>query len=195
MAPKWICSSQLQSMARHCELVLDPKRAVRAFMVYHQYGFPQDMDAIRDHCAPRHIAIIENCAKVWEGYYKQELLGTLGLSGIFSLSKLFPSLSGVGLATRDKSRCLRHCFLRLSGGPGRQLCLLSQALSAHLAVWPGCDGSAGRAGGRPYTWRHLGHSCWRTNNCTGNRTRTLTTGGGDCTAADCSRSSRGNPRA
>ncbi len=40
-------------------------------------------------------------------------------------------------------------FLRLSGGPGRQLGLLSQALSAHLAVWPRCDGSAGRAGGRP----------------------------------------------
>ncbi len=98
-------------MARHCELVLDPKRAVRAVMVYHQYGFPQDMDAIRDHCAPRHIAIIENCANVWEGYYKQELLGTLGLSGIFSLSKLFPSLSGVGLAIRDKSRCLRPCFI------------------------------------------------------------------------------------
>ena len=32
-------------------------------------------------------------------------------------------------------------------------------------------------------------ACWRTNNCIGNRTRALTTGGGECIAADCSRSS------
>ncbi len=38
-------------------------------------------------------------------------------------------------------------------------------------------------------------ACRRANNCTGNRTRTLTTSEGECTAADFYRSSRGNPRA
>ena len=39
-------------------------------------------------------------------------------------------------------------------------------------------------------WRH-GR---RANKCTGNRTRALTTGGGECTAADSLISSRGNPK-
>ncbi len=56
---------------------------------------------------------------------------------------------------------------------------------------------------KPTGWAHnrasdgttdLG-ACWRAANCTGNRTRALTAGGGGCTAANCSRSSRGNPRA
>ena len=38
-------------------------------------------------------------------------------------------------------------------------------------------------------------ACRRADICTGNRTSALTTGVGECTAADCSRSSRGNPRA
>ncbi len=37
-------------------------------------------------------------------------------------------------------------------------------------------------------------ACRRTNNCSGNRTRALTTGGGECTAADSLISSRGNPK-
>ncbi len=38
-------------------------------------------------------------------------------------------------------------------------------------------------------------ACRQADNCTSNRTRALTTGGGECTAADCSRSNRGSPRA
>ena len=46
-----------------------------------------------------------------------------------------------------------------------------------------------------YSTPCLDDDAWRrANNGTGNRARTLTTGGGECTAADCSRSSRGNPR-
>ncbi len=54
--------------------------------------------------------------------------------------------------------------------------------------------AGGRNGVRRIKWCvRIWRRGWRADNCTGNRTSALTTGGGKCTAADCSRSSRGNP--
>ena len=70
---------------------------------------------------------------------------------------------------------------------------------AHLRGVCGQVQRVRRAGAPDWLYHRAGNgatdtgACWRADNCTGNRTRTLTTGGGKCTAADCSRSSRGNP--
>jgi hypothetical protein len=102
LVPRWLCISLLQSMRKLCAPTLDRRAPARAVLLYHQYGFPQDLDAVLDECDRRGLVVIEDCANLWEGLYRGKRLGTFGLAAIFSLSKLFPSIWGGGLATRDQ---------------------------------------------------------------------------------------------
>ena len=102
LVPKWLCNSFMQMMRKHCSPTLDPEQPIRAALVYHQYGFPQNMDEIMDYCDRKKIVVIEDCANLFEGDYKGKRLGTIGYAGIFSLSKVFPSIWGGGLSTADE---------------------------------------------------------------------------------------------
>ncbi len=99
IVPKWLCISFLQLIRKHCSPILKHDSSARLAIVFHQYGFPQNMDEIMDYCSRKKIIVIEDCAHLFEGYYKRKRLGTFGLASIFSLSKLFPSIWGGGLAT------------------------------------------------------------------------------------------------
>jgi hypothetical protein len=102
LVPRWLCISLLQSVRKLCAPTLDLTAPARAVLLYHQYGFPQDLDAVLDECDRRGLVAIEDCANLWEGTYRGKRLGTFGLAAIFSLSKLFPSVWGGGLATLDQ---------------------------------------------------------------------------------------------
>ena len=58
----------------------------RAVIVVHLAGNPADMDPILKLCRKRKIAVIEDCAQTWNGFYKGRLAGTLGDLGCFSLN-------------------------------------------------------------------------------------------------------------
>ncbi|MBI4283292.1 MAG: DegT/DnrJ/EryC1/StrS family aminotransferase [Chloroflexi bacterium] len=103
LVPQWLCISMLQMMRKHCSPTLDPGcRTIRAVLVYHQYGFPQNMDEVLDYCDRKGIVVIENCANLFKGFYRGKRLGTFGLAAIFSLSKVFPSIWGGGMATGNE---------------------------------------------------------------------------------------------
>lgn len=76
---------------------------VKVIFVYHQYGFPQNMDEIMDFAQRKKLIIIEDCAHVYESYYKGKRLGTFGLASIFSLSKMFPTFMGGAILTKDNN--------------------------------------------------------------------------------------------
>lgn len=61
----------------------------RIIFVYHQYGFPQDMDKIMEFARERKLIVIEDCANVLDSYYKGKKLGTIGDFAIYSFSKWF----------------------------------------------------------------------------------------------------------
>ena len=69
----------------------------KLFYAYHQYGFPQDMDKIKDYCENKKLILIEDCAHVLRSYYKKKALGTFGDFSIYSFSKFVycHSLGGV----------------------------------------------------------------------------------------------------
>ena len=109
LVPQWLCTSFLQLVQKHASptlsLAVEPKVAV----VYHQYGFPQDMDEVLDYADRKKITVIEDCANLYEGYYKGRRLGTFGWAAIFSLGKVFPSIWGGGLATADEELYVHAC--------------------------------------------------------------------------------------
>lgn len=102
IVPKWICISYLQLLRKHCSPILKVNTSAKLALIYHQWGFPQNMEEIKDYCSRKNITMIEDCAHNFESYYKGRRLGTFGYASIFSFSKLFPSIWGGGLATRNK---------------------------------------------------------------------------------------------
>jgi hypothetical protein len=101
--PQWLCQSMLQMTRKHALPTLNRDASFNVALIYHQYGFPQNMDEIRDYCDRKKALIIEDCANLYEGHYKGQRLGTIGFASIFSLSKFFPSIWGGGLSTTDES--------------------------------------------------------------------------------------------
>lgn len=102
LVPQWMCQSVLYSMNRFCNPCLKMSSDVKGVLAYHQYGFPQKIDEIYDFCEDKELFLIEDCANVYESYYKGKLLGTFGDSAIFSFSKMFPSVLGGALVTKNK---------------------------------------------------------------------------------------------
>lgn len=61
----------------------------RAILVYHQYGFPQDMDVIVDFARDKKLVIVEDCAHALASTYKGKPVGSFGDFSIYSFSKWF----------------------------------------------------------------------------------------------------------
>lgn len=99
LVPQWLCQSVLYTMHRFCFPTITLNKNLKGVLVYHQYGFPQNMDEICNYCDENDLFIIEDCANVYDSSYKGKHLGTFGLGAIFSFSKLFPSISGGALTT------------------------------------------------------------------------------------------------
>lgn len=89
LIPKWICIGVVNSMHKICFPTLKLSNETKGIMVYHQYGFPQNMDAIMEIANDKKLFVIENCVNVIESYYKGRLLGTIGNASIFSLAKMY----------------------------------------------------------------------------------------------------------
>jgi len=103
MVPPWMGAWVYKTMHSHGfpQMVLTPQTKV--LWVYHQYGFPQDMDAIQKVARERNLIVIEDCAHAINSYYQDARLGTIGDFGIFSFSKFVPSLMGGAIVTKDEN--------------------------------------------------------------------------------------------
>jgi dTDP-4-amino-4,6-dideoxygalactose transaminase len=111
LTPPWLGYWVYDAMRPHGFPVLHDDPDVKVAVVYHQYGFPQDLDEIKDHCARRGIVFIEDCAHALGASYKGRPIGSDGLAGIFSLSKFYPSQ--IGGAVRSDEAALRAYVARL----------------------------------------------------------------------------------
>lgn len=101
LTPPWLGYWVYNAMRSHGFPVLHDDPEVKVALVYHQYGFPQDLDEINDYCSRRGLVFIEDCAHALGGTYKGRPLGSDGLAAIFSLSKFYPSLIGGAVRSRD----------------------------------------------------------------------------------------------
>jgi len=102
LVPQWLCLSFSQLMRKHCSPTLINSEKIKTVLFYHQYGFPQNMGEICDYCDRKKIVLVEDCANLMEGYYKKNPLGGFGLASIYSFSKLFPSIWGGALVTKNE---------------------------------------------------------------------------------------------
>lgn len=136
LVPRWLGYWVYSIMHSYAFPVLEPSPEVRVVMVYHQYGFAQDMDAITAFCRERDVVLIEDCAHALGSTYKGRRLGTFGDFTIFSFSKYFPCLMAGGLWVRDEAT-----YQRIRQRMARTHNLWTQAWS--LIVKAFCDSARG----------------------------------------------------
>ena len=95
-------------------MVVTPK--TRAIYVFHQFGFPQDIEAIELKAKQEGWVIINCCVHSLFTKYKQEWLAGWGDFTIFSLPKFYPCGLGGGLITKNEK------IIKALDGMLRKLC-------------------------------------------------------------------------
>ena len=75
---------------------------VRVLMVTHYFGFPQNIDEIREFCDSHNLMLIEDCAHAFFGQYNGKALGTFGDFSIASIMKFYPVYDGGCLGINTK---------------------------------------------------------------------------------------------
>lgn len=73
--------------------LVDPTR-VKAAIVPHFFGIPQDLSRVRAYCDEHRIALIEDCAHCFFGVAGSRVVGHWGDLAIASLTKFFPVPAG-----------------------------------------------------------------------------------------------------
>lgn len=68
--------------------------AVRALLITHYFGFPQDTPALRAFCDQRGLVLIEDCAHAWFGRFADRPPGAFGDYAVASVRKFFPVPDG-----------------------------------------------------------------------------------------------------
>jgi perosamine synthetase len=112
----------------HADTLLDP--SVKAIMVTHYFGFPQDMAKIRAWCDRHGLQLLEDCAHCFFGEAGDRPVGAWGDYAIASSMKFFPNYEGGCLVSA--SRSLAPVALR-SAGAGFELKVALTALENSFA--------------------------------------------------------------
>ena len=75
----------------------------KAVIVPHMFGYPADLDEIRELCDDKNIYLIEDCAQSISAEYKGEKVGTLGDISIFSFyaTKIISTIQGGMVCTKN----------------------------------------------------------------------------------------------
>ena len=92
-------------------------KRTKAIIVVHQFGIPANMEAIMIIAKKNGIAVIEDCAQSHGAKYKNQLVGTIGHIGIFSLNvnKTIQAGEGGICITNDSEISYRLQLIRNHG--------------------------------------------------------------------------------
>ena len=101
LVPQWLGAQVYNTMFRTCFPEPTPGEDIRGVLVYHQYGYPQQMAPILAEARRHGWFVIEDCAHAIRSFHDGKRLGLLGDAAIFSFSKFLPSLTGGAVVTRN----------------------------------------------------------------------------------------------
>lgn len=101
LAPSWACTSLYNTIQKVCFPTVQDSPSLRGVLVYHQYGFPQRLDRIAQRCRDRGLFLIENNVNCVFSGPSRHGIGEAGLASVFSLPKMFRTVLGGALLSRD----------------------------------------------------------------------------------------------
>jgi len=89
LIPAFLSSCVIDSITSVGTPSLDFSEKTKAILLYHHWGFMQDMYSIKNYIGNRNIPIIEDCANTFWGKLGSFEVGNCGDLSTFSLSKIF----------------------------------------------------------------------------------------------------------
>ncbi len=102
LVSEWLGTWVYMTMHAYCFPTMVMNKKVRALMVYHQWGFPQHMEAIEKFARTHKLYLIEDCAHTIDSTYNGKRVGTFGRVALWSLSKFFSTPVGGALSAKDR---------------------------------------------------------------------------------------------
>ncbi len=87
---------------------------VKALLVTHYFGFPQDLKALKEFCTRQAISLIEDCSHCLPAAPVTDTVGTVGRYSIWSPYKFFPSEEG-GMLVAHPNETLDSLATRSTG--------------------------------------------------------------------------------
>jgi len=102
LVPPFLGQCVLSALSRAVFPAMSPSGRSRAILVYHQFGFPQDIRAIESYAHDKNLTILNDCANTLFSCTNGNSLLEWGDFTIISLSKLYSCGLGGGLYSRRK---------------------------------------------------------------------------------------------
>lgn len=100
--PKWMETWKYNIIQKHCFPSTVQSDLTRGIIVFHQNGYPQNLNKIIKVAEENNWFLIEDCTQAIMSYYNGKRVGLYGDAGIYSLSKFFPSLIGGIIVTKNE---------------------------------------------------------------------------------------------
>lgn len=95
-------------------LIAESSFQIKALVLPHYFGFPQEVDIISDICKKENIDLVEDCAHAFYGTYNGKQLGTFGRFSVTSPRKFFPVEDG-GILVSYTDSSISECQLTSQG--------------------------------------------------------------------------------
>jgi len=135
LVPQWLDYWTYYIVQPYAFPVIEPTGETKAMLVSHQYGFPQDMDALIAFADKRDLTVIEDCTQAIDGLDNRKSINTIGNYAIFSFSNFFPCIMGGGLWVQDPEAIAR-IQKRMAGDHNKFLQAWSICLNLYFEIRP-----------------------------------------------------------
>ena len=89
--PKWIDTWVYNVIQKRCFPSIVPSESTKGVLIYHQFGYPQNIEKIMERARANNWFVIEDCAHAIMSFYKGRRVGLIGDIGIFNFSNFIPS--------------------------------------------------------------------------------------------------------
>mgnify|MGYP001592475602 CR=1 FL=1 len=100
LVPPFLCQAVLSALCRTTFPTMTPSSRTKAILVYHQFGFPQDLTYIETVAKNNGWIILNDCANTILTQLNRRFLLEWGDFSIISLSKLYPCGLGGGFYSK-----------------------------------------------------------------------------------------------
>lgn len=100
MVPPYLGQCVLSAISRTAFPTMTPSSRTKAILVYHQFGYPQDIAQIESTAKRKGWIVLNDCANTIFTQVKEQFLAEWGDFTIISLSKLYPCAMGGGFYCR-----------------------------------------------------------------------------------------------
>ena len=103
LVPPFLSHCVISALGKTAFPTMAPSERTKAILVYHQFGYPQRIEAIEQVASEKGWFVVNNCVNALFSAYQGKPIGLWGEFAILSFSKFYPCALGGGLVVRHEA--------------------------------------------------------------------------------------------